>query len=272
MVEGQPPHCDLSCYLDPTRPGPFSYVYENSYLVINQLLVSPRIPVFFFGDYPLWTLFYEFVCYLFLLALAMVGFLRNRKWAVVVTAGLWATVVVITLAPGLPKATAAYHYGVLNFLKLAPIFMVGALIFVFRERVPDSGWIALVCASVFVGSLWLPAGVARIAAPQFYFGASSLLTPLVAYPLLWLGIHLPFEKIGSRNDYSYGVYIYSWPVTQVLIAWQAQRLGYGTFLLLIVLGTAPFAVASWWIIERRALRLKKAKLRPEVFSLLHGRQ
>jgi len=75
--------------------------------------------------------------------------------------------------------------------------------------------------------------------------------------LLWLGIHLPFQKVGAKNDYSYGIYIYAFPVTVLLAIWHVQRFGYPLFILFCIVGTMPFAVGSWWIIERRALSLKK---------------
>ena len=107
---------------------------------------------------------------------------------------------------------------------------------------------------VFVAGLWLPTE-GRL--PAYAFTASDLLAPVIAYPLLWLGVHLPLHRVGARNDYSYGIYIYPFPVTQLLAIWGAWRLGYPLFSLLCVIGTIPFAVASWWVIEKRALSLKK---------------
>jgi peptidoglycan/LPS O-acetylase OafA/YrhL len=101
------------------------------------------------------------------------------------------------------------------------------------------------------------------------FTDSGLLTPLIAYPLLWLGIHLPFQKVGSRNDYSYGAYIYAFPVTVLLAIWNVQRWGYPVFILLCIAGTVPFAVASWWLIEKRALSLKRLEWR-RVWTVLLG--
>jgi peptidoglycan/LPS O-acetylase OafA/YrhL len=77
---------------------------------------------------------------------------------------------------------------------------------------------------------------------------------------LWLGAHLPLQRVGARNDYSYGVYIYAYPVQQLLATWHAQRFGYWAYLGLSVLGVAPFAAASWWVVEKRALRLKRLDL------------
>jgi len=251
------PHCGLSCYLS-LKPGPITYMYRNSLLEIKQLSVAP-LDV---ANGSLWTLFYEFLCYLMLMVLAIVGLLRRRIWAAIVTAGLWSILIVITLTPALEaRFSPVQNWAPMNFLRFGTIFLVGAIIFLFRDRIPDSGWIALVCAGLFMASLWLPTG-GKV--PEFHLTPSGLLAPLVAYPVLWLGIHLPFHKVGARNDYSYGFYIYAFPISQLLAIWGAYRLGYPIYTLLCILMTVPFAVASWWFVEKRALSLKK--LDPKVVT------
>jgi len=42
-----------------------------------------------------------------------------------------------------------------------------------------------------------------------------------------------------------------------LAIWDVQRWGMPAYMLLSVLGTAPLAVASWWLVEKHALKLKK---------------
>ena len=97
--------------------------------------------------------------------------------------------------------------------------------------------------------------------PAFTLTSTDLTAVFLVYPLLWLGIHLPFQKVGSRNDYSYGVYIYAFPVQQLLVIWGFNRWGYWAYALLVVVVVAPFAVASWWAVERHALRLKSVYAR-----------
>ena len=240
-------HCGVSCYLG-ARNSPFDYVLSNGLLKQNQPLIAGTV-----WNGSLWTLFYEFLSYLFLLALAMTGFLRRRIWTLATTIGLWAIMTAITLTPSYAERFSSSASGVpMNFLKLTTIFMVGAVIFLYRERIPDSGWLALFCAALFSAGLWLPGQF-----PTVVFTPSDLLTPLIAYPLLWLGIHLPFQKIGSRNDYSYGLYIYAYPVTVLLAIWHVQRWGIAVFVLLCAAATVPFAVGSWWFIEKPALNRKK---------------
>jgi peptidoglycan/LPS O-acetylase OafA/YrhL len=240
-------HCGISCYLG-ARNSPFDFVLSNGLLKINQYLIAGTA-----WNGSLWTLFYEFLSYLFLLALALAGFLRRRIWTLVTTIGLWTIVTVITLTPSYATRFNSSANGfAMDFLKLTTIFMVGAVIFLYRERIPDSGWLALVCGALFTASLWLPGEF-----PMWSFTQSDLLAPLIAYPLLWLGIHLPFQKIGSKNDYSYGLYIYAYPVTVLLAIWHVQRWGLAVFVLLCVAASVPFAVGSWWLIEKRALNQKR---------------
>jgi len=249
LVKGDPrgPQCGLDCYV--TGPaGAVDYVTHNFFLWMGQYQIAggPRgVPYPLAWDGSLWTLYYEFLCYLALGALAFVGVLRHRTLLLVVATAVWLTeaaVAVRLVSPGLNVDES-------SLLRLAPAFLVGAVVYVYRDRIPDSGWIALVCTAGFVSGLWWVAGGGSI-------NGATVLAPLLAYPMLWLGIHLPFRSIGSRNDYSYGVYIYAFPVQQLLAIWGLQRWGYVPFVLLTLVGTAPFAVASWWLVERQALRHK----------------
>jgi peptidoglycan/LPS O-acetylase OafA/YrhL len=247
------PHCGYVCYLE-LRPGPFSFFYSNALLKMNQVFVaSPELNL---GNGSLWTLYFEFLCYLLLAALSIVGVMRHRTWVALITLGIFAALLVTTLVPSLNSMFNLFHYSILmNFMVLSLGFLGGTLIYLYRDRVPDSALLAIACIIAFVATQYLPTG----GHPWF-----SRLTPsnfgvfLLAYPLLWLGAHLPFYWIGSKNDYSYGVYIYAYPLTQLLISIGAERVGFWPFMLLTALTTLAFAVASWWLIEKHALRLKKA--------------
>ena len=119
---------------------------------------------------------------------------------------------------------------------------------------PGNPWLAVAGAAIFVSSLWLPFGAPT---PGDTLTSTSLLAPAFVYPVLWLGIHLPFHRLAATNDYSYGMYIYAYPVQVLLGIWGVARWGYIAYATLGVLATIPLAMASWWLIERPVLRLKK---------------
>jgi peptidoglycan/LPS O-acetylase OafA/YrhL len=243
-------HPFSSTYLHPAGGnGPIGYVWHNIYLKMNQ----PQIAGTGWNG-SLWTLFYEFICYLLLAAMALLGMLRRRTWALAAAIALWGVDIYITLTPAHLHFNVFQNWVAMNVIKFAVTFLVGAVIYLYRDRVPDSGWLALVCTAGFVASLWLPnAG----ALPAYAFTASELFVPLIAYPLLWLGAHLPLEQVGAENDYSYGVYIYAYPATVLLLIWHANSLPYPVFVLAVVGMTVPLAFISWHLVEKRALALKR---------------
>lgn len=254
-VLGHHPQCTLGCYLS-AKPGPVSYVYRNALLKINQIyVIPPAVAQSIIGQITngsLWTLYFEFLSYLTLLAVSLVGLLRHRIGVVVVFAATWSFVIAIAFVPYLYNHFNLFFNPLwMDYFKLVNVFFCGAVLYVFRDRVPDSGWLALACTAVFTASLWLPGQY-----PTLEITKSDLLFPLVVYPLMWLGAHLPFQRIGSRNDYSYGVYIYAFPVTVLLTTVGVQRWGYLALWILVLGGTAPLAAGSWWLLEKRVLHLK----------------
>jgi peptidoglycan/LPS O-acetylase OafA/YrhL len=253
------PRCDIGCLLR-LHPGPLSYVFSNAYLRLNQPWVTHRGPAAAIGDLSLWTLMYEFLCYLLLGVLAAVGLLRNRIWTAVVALILGAVLATTTLNHHLNGLFTTRENTIpMQFMVLSVIFLGGSLVYLYRERVPDSGWLAGITGVAFVASLYLPTYGYT---PTQGLTASSLGAILIVYPMLWLGAHLPFQRIGAKNDYSYGVYIYAFPVTCLLIILNGDRLGFTLFMIVTFLLTAPFAFASWWIIEKHALKLKKLEWPP----------
>jgi len=81
--------------------------------------------------------------------------------------------------------------------------------------------------------------------------------PTIAYIVLWLA-YVPGGWLRAYNrvgDYSYGVYIYAFPVQQALIASFPDMGAMGVFLSATAI-TLPLAIASWHYIEKPALARK----------------
>ena len=125
-------------------------------------------------------------------------------------------------------------------------FLLGATAEMFKEYVPVNDILGAVSVAVVVAAM-----VVKL----------PLLGPaLVAYVylLLWAGIRLPavLRRVGRRNDYSYGVYIYAFVVQQVLARAGVPGLGLAVYLGLSLLITFAVAMLSWHLIEKQALKLK----------------
>lgn len=88
--------------------------------------------------------------------------------------------------------------------------------------------------------------------------SSILLIVVIPYAALTFALRAPtFIKRLVKNDLSYGIYIYAFPVQQLVCAYTVSR-NIGWLVTLVVSGvlTLMFAALSWFLIERPALRLR----------------
>jgi peptidoglycan/LPS O-acetylase OafA/YrhL len=184
----------------------------------------------------LWSLYYEFLCYLLVGLLAGWAVFR-RKPALAIAVFVLATAA--RLAPD-QVASFARSNDVRQLLQLVPFFMVGSVCYLLRDRIPCNGWLAAASLAVWV------------VLPQVASNRFVVLCALpMAYLLLYLGAVLPVP-LGRRNDISYGMYMYGYPVEQLLRF--AHLSSHTVYTVLSIVGTIPLAAASWFLVERPAIR------------------
>jgi len=125
-------------------PDSFRFVTRNALLLINEwgvagLPAGTHAPGVINGA--LWTLFYEFLCYLAVAALGVSGILRQRRVLVVVVVAVWLVqALALTGVVGLPMRLMR------RFLLL---FLLGAAAYVYRHRLPITRGAAAGAAVVF---------------------------------------------------------------------------------------------------------------------------
>ena len=187
----------------------------------------------------LWTLSWEFVCYLGVLALGVTGLLR-RRWALPALFLLVLGVLGVTLLPALDHAYLVKHAA-----RFGLMFLAGALLHQLRRRVPAHGALVVAAAAVVVLSATL------VPADYRLVGALPL-----AYVVVVGGALAKHSLVQVRHDLSYGTYIYAYPVQQLVIGTVPGVRPLPLFALSVA-GTLPLAAASWWWVERPAQRLRR---------------
>jgi peptidoglycan/LPS O-acetylase OafA/YrhL len=123
-------------------------------------------------------------------------------------------------------------------------FAAGAIIYQWRDAMPARWSLVALCTAITIAAgIWLPS----------YLVVAGL--PL-AYAVIVSGILLKHRRLNLRNDISYGAYIYAFPTQQLLASWGLFTLAPLAFFAISTAATFPLAVASWFLIERRAIALK----------------
>lgn len=228
-----------------------SYLLDNSALFIRQFEVAGLL-----GGEPvngsLYTLFYEFLCYLGVAALGVAGLLRRRTWPLLAVAALVWLFVVSQLLTG-----AALYEGSSTLsiaVRFGAMFLAGAVAHRLAPRIPvgrAGGAVAVVLLAQAVVLAILAGGD-----PQGTLAYLVVAPPAVAYLVLLLGSRPELRRIGARRDLSYGLYVYAWPVQILLIvagaaAWPVALYGAASLAIALLM-----AWASWTWVEAPALRLK----------------
>ena len=238
------------------RDSPWHYITANFWLHMHQYNIAGLLagtpytrsgyPIAWDGS--LWTLIYEFKCYLFLAILGIMGLLRYRAVVVALAVAAFVATVSWQIDPNwgpklLPVLGDPF---VARFLFL---FLLGALITLYADRVLIDDRIGLLAVVIAVVSLhsggWLVLGY-----------------PALAYATIWLAIRLPMAWFDRPGDFSYGTYIWAFPLQMLLAEYGLYRHGAAVFITASLVAATLAAVVSWHLVEKHAMRLKSIGIAP----------
>jgi peptidoglycan/LPS O-acetylase OafA/YrhL len=236
---------DAIKYLSSTQT--YRYFIKCALLIFNIEYVLPGVfennPVKFAVNGSLWSMPWELRMYALLLSIWIAAKLFRRSGLTFLNRG----VLVIFLA------SLALHFR-FNFgsentdhgIRLLYMFFSGAAFYCFRDNIRLSN-----PAVVFILGLLL----ASTSHKEAFFVAYTL---LYSYVVLWLA-YVPSGSIREYNsfgDYSYGTYIYAYPIQQLTIKFFPTLSVIGMIFVSALL-TLIFASGSWHLVEARALNLKR---------------
>lgn len=216
-----------------------SFLLRNLGLMVQEFTVGDTLrgtpyPGAWIGS--LWTLFFEFLCYL---AIAVLVSVVSRRWLPAAVVTVWVLASGLTLVLGLTQSLEGSS--IARLAQLASFFFAGAALWCVRRATPRHFGLVLACVGLIAVAGWVTWLSWFCALPA-------------AYLCLWLGQRLPLHRVGRRNDVSYGLYIYAFPVQQIAGLLGLTRWGPLVFAGIALVGSLPFAAASWFAIERPAIR------------------
>ena len=225
-------------------PGTQSYIPQNASLAFLQYELPGVFQLNPYGgaiNGSLWTLVHEVTCYVGVMIVGLMGVLLSR-WRFSVGLALYLAgylgLHVFEQQGHLPGKLSA-------FLNLSLPFVLGMVFYVWRNSL-QLNWL--------IGIALIPFAILAKQTPAFFEGFVVVLaywTFLLGY--LPTGLIQTYNKIG---DYSYGIYIYAFPMQQFVVF----LFGPVTPVQNIYLAAPPtllLAILSWHLVEKPALSKKK---------------
>lgn len=228
----------------------YHYIYANTTLLLDPIqMILPG--VFTTNPHPntvngsLWTLPWEIAMYLLLFIIGIYAIIEKPILSFNIAKKLFLLISIIGML-----VFGYYLYNHLDVnnsgVRFVAIFFTGGALWIYRKYI-------LLSHRIFFGMLFL-----------IYFSFSSsyfliIYSLLIGYIVLYIayvpkGTIRAFNKLG---DYSYGMYIYAFPIQQAYVASFPEIKGLILFLLSSVT-TLFLSVLSWHFIEKPALSFKKS--------------
>ena len=224
------------------HPATMRYVGRNAALLgggytLPGVFPENQLPGLVNGS--LWTITWEVRCYILLALVGVTGLLGSRR----LFTGFFLAAATVHMAVPIGIVTSLG-----NPRKLAFAFFIGVLAYLWRDKLRLSWPLALL--GVAASLLLPPVGLLKMTALQVSF----------AYLVLVAAFCVPQSckrASAALPDYSYGIYIYAFPMQQLALA-----VGIGTTPLANMssawLMTLPLAALSWHLVEKPALGFKPA--------------
>ena len=214
------------------------------------LLTEPVAPGAFQGmPYPalngsMWTIAYEFRCYILVAMLGVIGGLKCRFRYILLAAEL---IILIMNGIGVQLQTHGAAWMIFGSpdqtVHLLGMFGAGMLYYLFRRQVAYD--------------IKFAAGAAVILSISMFFApfAEFSLAICGSYLVFWFAFRckvLPISRLTNKTDLSYGIYLYAWPI-QSTIAYLDRSINPWVLSGISLLLSAFAAYVSWTFVEKSPL-------------------
>lgn len=234
--------------------GPLNFIVKNIFLnitgyswVIHDVFSGNPFPSGINGS--MWTLKHEFAAYLLLIPLSFFYFLKYRKLLLLFTFGVLVLAILniqnnfalVNLVGSKWWVLSDNEYS--SAIKYLYYFLAGSLIFLYKDRIYFSPRFILLAILVLI-----------IASKLFFL--KYVLLFILPYMIISISICFSSSFMKKYGDFSYGLYIYAFPVQQLIAHLFIGNLNVKGYFLLSFLITLAISVLSWKYIEKPILSLK----------------
>ncbi|MFO1431866.1 MAG: acyltransferase [Candidatus Competibacteraceae bacterium] len=219
----------------------YIFTFENSTLILRGVYhhlpgLFTNLPEAGIVNESLWTLPYELKMYIIVIIFGLIGAFKSPRIIVLIYLTFLAFYLIDSNAE------------VGGSSRLASYFMAGSVYYLYKDKIRLSwNWFVVLLSTVVTGYL------------ESQSIGTVILTLVLPY-LVFVLAYLPSGSVRNFNhfgDYSYGLYIYAFPIQQILVKSGIMNIYLHISMSYIL--TLIVAISSWHIIEKPALS-RRARL------------
>ncbi|MEM9091671.1 MAG: acyltransferase [Cyanobacteria bacterium P01_F01_bin.53] len=222
--------------------GAIKYIIRNAFVHIRQWNIGNVLDAAAYRDSlngSLWSLFPEVQCYFFTIVVGYLGLLKKCRILLIVIAAYLCILFAINANVSTQYGPAFLANG--DQLKLYAPYTVGMCLYLFKNLVDLNKVTLFILFSTIILLLKV--------------GGYTLVAPLVL-PLFLIAAFSKF-KVRLNVDLSYGIYIYSFPLQQLIHHYFKAGISVGWFLILSIVISSCFGWLSFQIVEKPFMKVRR---------------
>lgn len=229
-------------------------IHSSRFLKALLIFKVPELPGVFTENHdknlvnpPLWTMWWEVRCYFVIAFLYWWQGGFDKKTFFLIPLSL--IIFNIFLYPPIPEASDASIY--------CTLFALGACYYIYKDFLKLKITYFLFLTAIMVAMVVFNS----ILIPDFSDYIIPLYMLVISYIVIFIGLFNNWLKVvGKYGDFSYGLYIYAWPIQQqVAFYYKFDQVNFIPFCIVNLVATLIMAMLSWHFVEKPVLRMVRAK-------------
>lgn len=201
----------------------------------------------------LWSLKHEFIAYIILVILATLGITKNRK-AMLSLTGISVIVYVLNI-----KFASIFNclnnIGVVmeiaQFVKLIMYFFIGSSIYLYKDKIKMNFKYFVLAVLILLTGIALNS-------------TKYALIITIPYILMYVGtVKIKKDILKKIGDFSYALYIYAFPIQQLLVYYLKDKINIWVYMLLSIALTGIISIVTTLLIDNNVKKIKERTLKKQ---------